>query len=122
VLGRAPDEARTKGMPHGSRGRPAKYNGWLLEVPVHCVHAGDGDEGISASVVALGDDLARRLGTLPADECTTTLVIVQEVFGSDDALSMGIHLRVDAMRWLVLANADIDLDQYFYETSAPPGE
>ena len=90
MLDRAPDETRTKGKPHGNRGRLAKHNRWVLKVPVHSVHAGDGDEGISASVVALGDDLARRLGSLPQDECTTMLVIVQEVHGTDDYLSKEI--------------------------------
>lgn len=120
-LGRAPDRSRPKGVPHGSMGRLSTHSSWQLDVPVDSAWPGDGDDGVSASIVALGEDLARRLGSLPAGECIATLAIVQKVFGEDDTVSQGIHLRVEAMRWLVVANADIDLDQYFYDTADAPG-
>ena len=122
ALGRAPDRTREIGERHGSLGRRARYSRWAIAVPVDAEWPGSGDEGLSRSVVALGDDLARRLGRLPAEECDVTLSVVQEVHGSDDSLSQGLQLRVEAMRWLVLANAEIDLDQYFYDSLEVPDE
>ena len=122
ALGREPDRRRTKGepFPYPPFTRKHRSSGWYLDVPVEVEYPGDGESGISASIVALGEELAQKLSALPQDECTVSLSIVQKVFGENDSLALGIHLRVDAMQWLVTAHADIDLDQYFYDT--PAGE
>lgn len=120
ALGRRADDTRTKGKPHPPFKRPSRFSGWYLDVPVEVDHPGDGESGISASIVALGEELAQKLSALPTSDCTISLSIVQKVFGENDTLALGIHFRTDAMRWLVTARADIDLDQYFYE--GPPAE
>lgn len=98
-----------------SRVRPipgAPVHRWSLDLPIRAFHAG-GEEGISAVLVALGEDVADRLGGLAADGCDVMVMVVQRVIDPlSDPGSVGIALTADAVAWMARAGAALVIDQY----------
>jgi hypothetical protein len=121
-LGLEPTEVRERGararvgLPGG---RP--HHSWHLHLPSTAAWFG-GEDGLSATVEALGLGLADRLRRLAEDGCHVTVRIVQQV---DDAvrdhLSIGLVLTPGALVWLAAARASIDLDQYLDPEARPVG-
>lgn len=97
----------------GPSGRPAVDSCWVHPVVRQDEHL----EGISFSpaVAALREQLAGAIGGLVADGAWARLVVVQEMHGTRrDGADQGFGLDRDAVAWLALARAEVDVDQYVY--------
>lgn len=97
----------------GLSGYPAVDSCW--EHPV--VRRDEHLEGIdfSPAVAALGEQLARAIGGLVAEGAWARLVVVQEMHGTRrDGADQGFGLDRDAVAWLALARAEVDVDQYVH--------
>lgn len=68
-----------------------------------------GTEGISRSILAMGDELADRLAALKQYGCVVVVSIAQEI---EDEASLGVSFSEGAVSWLARAGAGISIDQY----------
>ncbi len=91
---------------------PREWSTWsvVLRWPSD-LHAGTA--GLAFAIDALGPALAERAGKLAAGACDVVVSVRQEL--ADVPTSLGLHLTAGAIRWLALAGADVDIDQYLQE-------
>lgn len=107
-----PTRALVRGWSRSGHGPGVPVHRWTLGLPVPDPHPG-GEEGISAVLLALGDDLADRLGGLVSEGCDVMVVVVQRVIDPlRDPGSVGIALTADAVAWMARAGAALVIDQY----------
>ncbi len=112
VMGRQPDQGYDRGSVAPVRGMPREWSTWsvVLRWPSD-LHAGTA--GLAFAIDALGPALAERAGKLAAGACDVVVSVRQEL--ADVPTSLGLHLTAGAIRWLALAGADVDIDQYLQE-------
>lgn len=95
---------------HRERQADRDVTDWRLDLsssPIAYDAIHDGGERL----LAMGDDVAAKVGLLvDQDGATATLVVVQHI--SDDRLSKGMSVSADVLAWLARARASITFDQY----------
>lgn len=112
LMAREPDQGHDRGSLAPVRGVPREWSTWSLELQwPRDLHAGTA--GLAFAIEALGPELAERAGQLAARGCDVVVSVRQEL--ADVPTSLGLHLTSGAIRWLALAGADIDIDQYLQE-------
>ncbi|WP_147384875.1 hypothetical protein [Nocardioides cavernaquae] len=64
--------------------------------------------------------MATRVATLVELGCEAVVTAVQELDPAD-SVTTGLHLSSGALRWLALARAELDIDQYVLELGEGEG-
>ena len=120
-IGQEPDEGFRRGQPSKvNAARKLARSTWAMHLDLpDSQHAGT--EGLSMSLGDLSIDLADRLGALSQRGCDVVFAVVQEIEGSSDQASKGLHLDEDGIRWLARARASFVLDQYWLDAGFESG-
>lgn len=112
-IGMEPDRSVRRGdIPHpGVVPRPFHLWGKMITAD----SADPRFEDLETSLLAMGDELPAALGRLADEDPTAAifLTIVQEVEDAEDHWHTGIVISDQLVRWLAVARASIDIDQYF---------
>ena len=117
ILGRPPDSSRQRGSPRSNGKGVYDFHSWRLDLvvpgPGHF-----GTEELPNAIAGLGVDVAAGCRSLRQRGADITLQVVQEVRSEVDTQATGLHLTHDAIAWLAMAGAELDIDQYFFADGA----
>jgi hypothetical protein len=117
VMARRPDSGYERGSLSPVGKVPRAATSWSLELDWPRETHG-GTEGLAAAIESLGRSVAEHAATLAAQGCDVVVSVCQEL--ADDPASVGLHLTPEAIKWLAMAGATVDVDQYVEsETEAP---
>ncbi len=111
-MGRQPDQGHDRGSLAPVRGVSREWSTWSVDLQWPSDLHG-GTAGLAFAIEALGPELAERAGRLAARGCDVVISVRQEM--ADVPTPLGLHLTAGAIRWLALAGADVDIDQYLEE-------
>lgn len=106
---REPDAGYDRGSLSPVRNVPRQWASWSMELALpNGVH--EGTSGLAVAIESLGEPLARQAAKLVSRGCDVVVSVHQEL--ADGPECRGLHLTVGAIRWMSVAGASLDVDQY----------
>ncbi|MFJ2647661.1 DUF4279 domain-containing protein [Streptomyces sp. NPDC087420] len=120
-LGVRADEAWAIGGRRRPGSRPREHTDWTrrAEAP----EPGARPEDLERIVLGWGLPFARALGALArSGDARISLVIVQQIEDLDDEMAKGIVLGAELVAWLAVAQASVDIDQFFLHECGEAGK
>jgi hypothetical protein len=117
TMAREPDAGYDRGSVALSSKVIRKWTSWSMDLAwPRGTHGGT--EGLAVAIESLGELVAARVAKLAARGCDVVVSVRQEL--ADDPAAIGLHLTPSAIKWIALAGAAIDVDQYVEHDRAAP--